>query len=570
MFDLSAFEEIPPYPSMRLSRQKPVQGRIAQVYSQSDDPNAASLLSIAPELRNHIYEYLLVDDKPITIASGDAGCQIVDFIGSAAIIRACRQIYHEAVGVLYGQNIFQFKHGVGIFFHMAVGITCPVDTFSQWTRNIGSCLSNLRNVTINMDMPDIPEKYQNHEIEEEFNDSFESGITMLPLLKSQWDGVTRNLSVRFESSENDLSSSWDVTPNHSNCNVRLLNQALDELATKGSLDLKSARHFLQKVNIDPTGTRGTITYRSTRYHADFSREFRLSKDTQGYEFDPLPRLSSPVHLPPTVLHTVVRLSRNTQEVTYDFDACITHGADFAMLNVSKQFRRAVGPYCLLDSRFVIILGSGSAYPQKAIYEKLEHRLKVHWEDSKSFSSISLGSITPVEAAYDYGNVPTIVLQFQSTDHIHINAWDLVQATSTFPPNTTISIRIRGRDDYLHSTTLGEIRKYALTLIEYLDANPTPDTHNSVVEVELDEQFLPARAIFKKEGLGQQRAGVDVVNTVEKVDITLLHNMVRVRAWVPPRRLCCFWWQIPPIAFDDKTIHGLMEQLRYLCEGVYDE
>jgi hypothetical protein len=567
MFNLSEVEEIPPYPSMRLSRQKPVQGRIAQVYSQSDDPDAASLLSIAPELRNHIYEYLLVDYKPIKIASGDAGGQIVDFIGSAAIIRTCRQIYHEAVGVLYSRNTFQFKHRIS--FDGSFGIISPVYTFAQWTRNIESCLSNLRNVTINMDMPDIPGKYRNHQIEAEIDDSFEGGITMLPLLKFQWDGVTRNLSVRFESSDNDLSSSWDVAPNHSNFDVSLLNKALDELATKGSLNLKSARHLLRKVNIDPTGTRGTIRYRSTHYHADFSREFRLSKETQGYEFDALPRPSSLVHLPPTVLRTIVRLSRNTQEVTYDFDACITHGVDFAMLTVSRQLREAVRPYFILDSRFVIILGSGSSHPQKIIYEKLEHRIKEHRVDSRSIFAVRWGRIdpvrwgqvNPVQAALGYDNVPTIVLQIQSTHHVHINAWDLVQATSTFPPDTTISIRIHGRDDYLHSTKLGEIRKYALVLMEYLDVNSTADTPNSVIEVELNEQFLPTRVIFKKNGLGQQRAGADVVRSVEKVDINLLHSMVSMRVWVPSRRLSGLWGEMPPITFDDKTAHGLIKHLK---------
>jgi hypothetical protein len=76
---------------------KLVHGRIAQVYSQSEDPGAASLLGIPPELRNQIYECLLVDRRSITIEAevddnDDTIIGVSDFAGSSAIIHTCRQI----------------------------------------------------------------------------------------------------------------------------------------------------------------------------------------------------------------------------------------------------------------------------------------------------------------------------------------------------------------------------------------------------------------------------------------------------------------------------------------------
>jgi len=58
------------------------------------------LLSIPSELRNRIYGYALLEPKGITISPGNTQQQ-------PAILRTCRQIRREAIGIYYSDNNFR-------------------------------------------------------------------------------------------------------------------------------------------------------------------------------------------------------------------------------------------------------------------------------------------------------------------------------------------------------------------------------------------------------------------------------------------------------------------------------
>ncbi len=70
--------------------------------------------SLPPEIRNRIYRMVLVRKRPIQFQVGDRGNSC-----SAAILRTCRQVYHEARSVLYGENVFVFTripHQTGLWY----------------------------------------------------------------------------------------------------------------------------------------------------------------------------------------------------------------------------------------------------------------------------------------------------------------------------------------------------------------------------------------------------------------------------------------------------------------------
>ena len=60
-------------------------------------------MSLAAEIRNMIYELVLVTDTPIDLA------RATNFRRSAAILRTCKAVYDEARQILYGRNSFRLE-----------------------------------------------------------------------------------------------------------------------------------------------------------------------------------------------------------------------------------------------------------------------------------------------------------------------------------------------------------------------------------------------------------------------------------------------------------------------------
>ena len=286
-------------------------------------------------------------------------------------------------------------------------------------------------------------------------------------------------------------------------------------------------------------------------------------ETQKYEFVSLPKPLSLLHLPAEIIRAIARLSIEDVEVTYNFQTGVTHGNSFGLLNVDKQFRDLVHPVFLYKGRFTLIVGSDSLQPAKALYQVLERRIAETFEDSRLYNS-HMEYCTPIEAAQDYENEPTIVLQFQTIDHIQINAWDLLRVTTVFPPSTTIVVRVCGHSGSLYSTTLGEIRKYALVFVEDLKLKATSDNRRSIVEVSLDEQCLPVRAIFRKGDHELEDVDSNMAKAVDVIDIASLHKKVGTVTWKHYKQMNGFKFVTQPKSWDDKTVYGLVKRLRSLC------
>lgn len=547
-----------------------MRGRIAQVYSRSDDLGAASLLGIPSELRNQIYEYLLVNRPPVNInAKIDAGHKkigrVSNFAGSSAIIHTCRQIYHEALGILYGQNIFHFQYSVQHEYPGNCHIVSSVKTCTKWVENIGSCLSELRTVTIDVGEPYVQDECL-LESEMYILDVFQVNTLILQLLDIIWNDIANDISIKFEY----INGSSQHMPPLSIKELEVFNgkceevtKILHELGKKNCLGLKETRRLLRQVYVDTSGIRGTIIYRGTGHGPEVCREFQLLEETRTYELVPLPSPLSLLGLPTEIIIDIACLALPNHDVTYDFDTGITHGLEFGLLNVNKQIRNMVRPWFLSKARFTLILGSDTSQPTKTVYEVLGPRIEESFENVHDHDP-HMRYCTPIEAAQNHENEPTIILQFQNANHVQINAWDLLWTTTIFPPGTTIMIRVRDCSDNVHVTTLSDIRRYALVFLEDLMDKAIPQSWYATVEFWLNEQCLPVRATIQENHQGSEHPDWDVVDVSNMMDITALHKAVNAREWRPYGELRGFRGITRSRSWDYEMFCDLVQCLRSLC------
>ena len=463
----------------------PKRNRIAQACSGSVVPDVPSLLTIAPELRNQIYEYLLVESCPITIQNTTvdytktkAAKGISTSIGSPTVIRTCRQIYHEAVGLLYSRNAFRFGYNLHFDEKCANTFTSPIEVCKEWIDGIGSCLPRLRTITINMDIPEIPDDapwQEFYEFRFDVRHDSRQCINVLPFLDIFWNSNARNTSVSLERADNDASDDFDSESEEPDLDVTSFANVLSELGKMDALDLRRTRRLLEGIYVNTTGTQGTIAYRSTSHNATVRRKFEHSVETQRYDISVLRSPSTLFNLPRKITDAIIWLALEDQEFTYNFYTGVTHGNQPAMLNVNSQLRKLVAPWFLCKSRSTMILGTNSVHSTKTMFERLGRRVAEYFKQTWSSEQNRPTFCNPVSATTRLDNAPTIILHFQTNESphlaaVHIDAWDLLRVTAIFSARTTITVRVCGDRGELqdHTTTLGDIRKNAYLLLKHLE------------------------------------------------------------------------------------------------------
>ncbi|KAI4680404.1 uncharacterized protein J4E84_008052 [Alternaria hordeiaustralica] len=565
----------------------PKRNRIAQACSGSVAPDVPSLLTIAPELRNQIYEYLLVEPCPITIEITTVEYTKTKVtkgtstsIGSSAILRTCRQIYHEAVGLLYSRNAFRFQHNIqdDLF---KVKIISPINVCKRWIGDIGSCLPKLRTISINLNVPEIPEKYEDWMFGRDVRKYSRQAIDVLPLLDVFWNSDTRNTSVMFEMAEDDELDDYESDFEEEQHDASSIANVLSELGKNDALDLQKTRRLLKSVYLYTSGTRGRIAYRSTDWGGSMWHAFEMSMVTRRYQIVPRTSPLTMFDLSYRVQDTITRLALGDHEFTYDFHNGVTLGQQPGMLKVNSQLRNLVAPSFLRQSRFTLLLRTGSIQSSKAMFKRLDSRVSETYAQTKSRYYESLKLCNPVTASKWHGNVPTIILQFQTSEAPHlaavqIDAWDLLRVTSVFPANTAIIIRVCGGENEIqdHTTRLSAVRKDTYRLLKHLEPETAAETRKLSAQVELNKQCVPMRATIRRTGEGMQRSVVNMVKISDSADLVLLFDK-RNPSWCkqldsPTKdnpNLICFGWLSRDgdwDAWENKTMHDILWRLWHLC------
>jgi hypothetical protein len=119
---------------------------IPKTFSRPIDPNAPSLLTTVPgEIRNDIYRLLFVFHDTVEVAdhgnylsANRTACARSQIASAIALLRSCRQIYHEAIGIVYYRNRFR------------VSAKYQGPQFEQWFATIGISIYLLRTVVIEL------------------------------------------------------------------------------------------------------------------------------------------------------------------------------------------------------------------------------------------------------------------------------------------------------------------------------------------------------------------------------------------------------------------------------------
>jgi len=571
---------------------EPKRTRIAQASSVSGDPGASSpLLTIAPELRNQIYEYLLVDFCPITIENAEDRLnkktrtkKTSDFSGSSAILRTCRQVYHETVSILYSRNAFRFQYHLRFDDDGCAEITSPVEVCAGWIDDVGSCLPRLRNITINMDLPTIPAESRYYGFDEHVRDYSHQKINILPLLDVFWNSDTRNTSVIFEILGNPVDDAPDDSDSESEepaLDVVSITNLLAELGGQDSLYLQKTRRFLASVFVDAACSQGTINYRSTRYEGAIKRQFKLSMGNQRYEIVPLRNPLTLFDLSENITDVIIRLALGDQECTYNFHTSITHGHQPGLLNVNTQLRRLVKSWFLSKVRYTLILASESTQSSEAMFERLDRRIAEMYQHHPFESGQLPQGCHPIAASVLHNNAPTIILQFHTKESpqlaaVHIDAWDLLRVTSVFKGSTTIIVRVCGSHNETrdYTTRLVDIRKNAYLLLKHLEPQTAADARNLRVQVELNSQCVPMRAAILKVDENLQSSVAVTVRSLDSEDFASLFDKRNYRWW---KRLDCpksdqkflrspYW---PELDYDqeewkDQTMYNILWRLYRLC------
>jgi hypothetical protein len=180
------------------------------------------------------------------------------------------------VSILYSRNVLHFQYNVRYHGGYGATFTSPAEMCIEWVKDIGSCLSGLRTVIINMDVPDIPRHCEDLGVELDIWDHARTKMPILPLLDLYWNEIAHNISVQFEGTMND---SWDLDDEEPDkLIVSCITSALCELGKKDALGLKRTRRLLQHIYVYPSGTRGTVIIgrlvREPKSAANFSYRWR--------------------------------------------------------------------------------------------------------------------------------------------------------------------------------------------------------------------------------------------------------------------------------------------------------
>jgi len=368
---------------MRLAREKRKFIEIPRVNSKPADPSQKSILTTFPgELRNIIYDFLFKRDKPILIYDAKAcreaialeieslltapnqklieayesyeeewasltgeGSEVYHGIQNGIVFTyTCRQIYSEAVRVLYG-NVFMTTRTFSCQRNWEEK-DCGIPFLEKWIWNLGSQASLLTKVLVDIQCLCV----------ESCN---ADGFDILPLLRLIWSSDTK-CEVKFAASgRNHLCEGYfegeDAEPMEWE-DVDTLNNILHAISSEGDLRVHKLRSFpglIHHIRIHTRTTggvgRGIIFYQSSKplhgyeqcYYPDVRGGFHITDNGRTLQFDRVPipltlgshRISN--ELRNRIFESLLCLS---SEIVFDLDTHTVHGLDFTILHIGSRLR----------------------------------------------------------------------------------------------------------------------------------------------------------------------------------------------------------------------------------------
>ena len=323
---------------------------IPKTTSAAADPRTPSILTtLPPEIRNRIYEYLYKSDTPVLLnddprrlnpaatnyvahsthggvkeqKSDEDFCQ--GFHGCVGLLLSCRQIYHESVGILYGQNTFFFSQ----FLEDQMHFTCT------WLSRIGPHYQLLSRVSIEAVSysPRDTRRYN-----------------LFPLLKLIWSHPQAKCKFAFVHSGSSLfqersDSAGLHDPATAAC---LMNRVLLELGTADVFNLRQYAKYSDLISsvmiwYHEQDHWGYVEYNSaiTRSFPDPERWFDILDHGSKVQWEESEQLNL-LSLPDEFLSAINAYARASDtNVTFDLDTNKARGYHVGLSGVNTSLRNDI-------------------------------------------------------------------------------------------------------------------------------------------------------------------------------------------------------------------------------------
>ncbi|KAI8933697.1 hypothetical protein NX059_009415 [Plenodomus lindquistii] len=349
--------------------------RIQKTLSAPADPGEPSFLTTLPaEIRNMIYEIMFKRDGHVLLHNSAAYhdkkphrhpttsqadhendleafyrnyeqdiCNAREFRHGfhhhVAVLLACRQVYHEAVGVLYGQNFFMFARA-----HRSCNRNFSYSYLSSsyadaWLSGLGSQAELLRGVVIDMDTM-CSSQYLNL-----------ISIDLLPLARHIWSRPTLGSVIKFGNSGR-LSAKYHVdhktfTGSLVAEHAELLNNTLIALCVDDQLKLKRYNTFSRLLGyMDFSPLSGTVQVAIGGMESAHITDWNFTSEngrilTRVSEPEPKPKLDS---LPDHILeHISSIVFSGLEPMVLDLGERKLRGLQLGVLQVNQRLRNGLNP-----------------------------------------------------------------------------------------------------------------------------------------------------------------------------------------------------------------------------------
>jgi hypothetical protein len=493
----------------------PVPIHIRKGASQLADQESPSFLTtLPPEIRNEVYRWLLVREEPI-IYDGchsdrerepsiyrdyrfDQGYDYDEIeakslplseeelrslrepshdIGSCVpFLRSCRQIYFEAVGILYSANSFLISANL----HQHNEKMNQISTAADFLVSLGTQLDLLKKLVIDI-TPLCPEEcadgIQNVDTEQ---------IDILPIIRVLWSqpkvaqvisltSTGRNLDRRVHPfyHEDDLKHS--IRP-------RLLNGIIQAIGRNDTLNLMRYGRFerlLSNIWVRRNLDWGWIVHPIPSYQtyprgeAEVVQTFDIIRSPKskslGLEWGSW-EYSSKLHMLPLRIQVRIRTcaSRSEDNILFDLDRQTVHGLEFGPLHLNREFRRSMHQQAANGSQMTVAFATNEVRTDFSDYANLrrwlEHPISKVYPTSDRLKISSL----PPRIALNFNIEHSTALA-----DIQVDVTNFIRLTYDLLPQSMVLICIKTnhgeiRDE--HAVSLEDIRKRCFLYISEIMEN----------------------------------------------------------------------------------------------------
>ena len=123
--------------------KKPLKSTATTKRPNNKAPSEPSrLLELAPEIRNHIFQYVLVSDEPVKVSVQlftRRGRTLRRLLMLPGLINACKQLRHETQTIFFNENTFEITNAV-----LKERSDAPLLSLRTMHQNMGLGLSSMR------------------------------------------------------------------------------------------------------------------------------------------------------------------------------------------------------------------------------------------------------------------------------------------------------------------------------------------------------------------------------------------------------------------------------------------